>query len=65
MVALTASFEPVAVQTLIEKMEDIRDSLLESVKIEDEAEAKNQRVDLFLIYILGQRCYFEFNFQCY
>jgi hypothetical protein len=41
MVALTSSFEPVAVQTLIEKMEDIRDSLVESVKIEDEAEAKN------------------------
>jgi len=26
---------------LIEKMEDIRDSLAESVRIEDEAEAKN------------------------
>lgn len=41
MVSLTSSLEPVAVQTLIEKMEDIRDSLIESVRIEDEAEAKN------------------------
>lgn len=41
MVALTSSLEPTAVQTLIEKMEDIRDSLIESVRIEDEAEAKN------------------------
>ncbi len=41
MVALTSSLEPTAVQTLIEKMEDIRDSLAESVRIEDEAEAKN------------------------
>lgn len=41
MVALTSSLEPTAVQTLIEKMEEIRDSLAESVRIEDEAEAKN------------------------
>lgn len=43
MVALTSTLEPTAVQTLIEKMEAIRDSIKESIRIEEEAEAKNAR----------------------
>ncbi|CAD8107159.1 unnamed protein product [Paramecium sonneborni] len=43
MVALTSTLEPTAVQTLIEKMEAIRDSIKESIQAEEEAEAKNAR----------------------
>lgn len=64
MVALTSALEPTAVQTLIEKMEDIRDSIQDSIHIEDDAESKHARVAK-RIYMIGQRCDPWCHLQCH
>jgi hypothetical protein len=44
LVALTTSLDPTAIQTIIEKMEVIRDSLIASIEQEEELENRSKRV---------------------